>query len=126
LSLTGDVPITKVKIGANQEYQYITNFKVLQKAFKDHGIDKVSCLSYSIPSLRMLNSSSPFDVHHHSPFLWIDSSSKHPPANLGKACLMGALCCRCKMQDNLEFLQWLKKFWDQNWDGTEYDAAGRA
>jgi RP/EB family microtubule-associated protein len=30
------------------------------------------------------------------------------------------------MQDNLEFLQWLKKFWDANWDGTEYDAAGRA
>jgi hypothetical protein len=38
----GDVPMTKVKVNANQEYQYITNFKVLQKAFKDHAIDKVS------------------------------------------------------------------------------------
>jgi hypothetical protein len=45
----GDVPMTKVKVNANQEYQYITNFKVLQKAFKDHAIDKVS-LSFSSPT----------------------------------------------------------------------------
>jgi hypothetical protein len=41
-SFVGDVPMTKVKVNANQEYQYITNFKVLQKAFKDHGIEKVN------------------------------------------------------------------------------------
>lgn len=29
------------------------------------------------------------------------------------------------MQDNLEFLQWIKKFWDQNYPGTEYDPEGR-
>lgn len=80
-AMYGDVPMTKVKVNANQEYQYITNFKVLQKAFKDHAIDK------PIPVDRLM---------------------------------------KCKMQDNLEFLQWLKKFWDANWDGTEYDAAGRA
>ncbi|GJN92054.1 hypothetical protein Rhopal_005082-T1 [Rhodotorula paludigena] len=32
---------------------------------------------------------------------------------------------RCKMQDNLEFLQWLKRFWDMNFPGGEYDAVGR-
>ena len=32
---------------------------------------------------------------------------------------------RCKMQDNLEFLQWLKKWWDMNFPGGEYDAASR-
>ena len=32
---------------------------------------------------------------------------------------------KCKMQDNLEFLQWIKKFWDQNYPGTEYDPEGR-
>ncbi|GAA6018674.1 hypothetical protein JCM10207_009005 [Rhodosporidiobolus poonsookiae] len=32
---------------------------------------------------------------------------------------------RCKMQDNLEFLQWLKKYWDLNFPGGEYDAVGR-
>jgi RP/EB family microtubule-associated protein len=29
------------------------------------------------------------------------------------------------MQDNLEFLQWTKKFWDQNYPGGDYDAVGR-
>lgn len=32
---------------------------------------------------------------------------------------------RCKMQDNLEFLQWLKRYWDQNFSGEHYDAEGR-
>lgn len=29
------------------------------------------------------------------------------------------------MQDNLEFLQWTKRFWDQYYPGGEYDALGR-
>ncbi|KAK4699427.1 hypothetical protein P7C70_g6834, partial [Phenoliferia sp. Uapishka_3] len=29
------------------------------------------------------------------------------------------------MQDNLEFLQWLKKYWDLNFPGGEYDPVGR-
>ncbi|KIY52443.1 hypothetical protein FISHEDRAFT_35271 [Fistulina hepatica ATCC 64428] len=32
---------------------------------------------------------------------------------------------KCKMQDNLEFLQWIKKFWDSNFPGHEYDAVAR-
>lgn len=32
---------------------------------------------------------------------------------------------KCKMQDNLEFLQWSKKYWDQYYPGGEYDAVGR-
>ncbi|KAF9408965.1 hypothetical protein BGZ76_005770 [Entomortierella beljakovae] len=32
---------------------------------------------------------------------------------------------KCKMQDNLEFLQWLKKFWNQNFPGDVYDAQAR-
>jgi hypothetical protein len=32
---------------------------------------------------------------------------------------------KCKMQDNLEFLQWAKRYWDQYYPGGEYDAAGR-
>ncbi|KAF9083767.1 hypothetical protein BGX23_011155 [Mortierella sp. AD031] len=32
---------------------------------------------------------------------------------------------KCKMQDNLEFLQWLKKFWDNNFPGEYYDAVAR-
>ncbi|PJF19114.1 hypothetical protein PSACC_01085 [Paramicrosporidium saccamoebae] len=30
-----------------------------------------------------------------------------------------------KFQDNLEFLQWMKKFWDSNYPGGSYDAIAR-
>jgi RP/EB family microtubule-associated protein len=29
------------------------------------------------------------------------------------------------MQDNLEFLQWTKRYWDQYYPGGDYDAVGR-
>ncbi|KAI9873355.1 MAG: hypothetical protein M1823_007940, partial [Watsoniomyces obsoletus] len=32
---------------------------------------------------------------------------------------------KCKMQDNLEFLQWTKRHWDQYFPGHEYDAIAR-
>ncbi|KZF23509.1 hypothetical protein L228DRAFT_246279 [Xylona heveae TC161] len=32
---------------------------------------------------------------------------------------------KCKMQDNLEFLQWTKRFWDQYYHGGEYDPVAR-
>ncbi|EMR62021.1 hypothetical protein MGN70_010930 [Eutypa lata] len=32
---------------------------------------------------------------------------------------------KCKMQDNLEFLQWSKRFWDQHYPGGDYDAMSR-
>jgi RP/EB family microtubule-associated protein len=32
---------------------------------------------------------------------------------------------KCKFQDNLEFMQWVKRFWDQNFPGGGYDAVQR-
>ncbi|KAI8974696.1 calponin homology domain-containing protein [Pilobolus umbonatus] len=32
---------------------------------------------------------------------------------------------KCKLQDNLEFMQWVKKYWDLNYPGGEYDAVAR-
>jgi len=32
---------------------------------------------------------------------------------------------KCKFQDNLEFLQWVKKFWDQYFPGGDYEATSR-
>ncbi|KAF3928875.1 hypothetical protein ABW20_dc0107507 [Dactylellina cionopaga] len=32
---------------------------------------------------------------------------------------------KCKMQDNLEFLQWMKRYWDQYYPGGEYAATER-
>ncbi|KAJ9092179.1 hypothetical protein QFC20_007452 [Naganishia adeliensis] len=80
-SIFGDLPMTRVKLNARQEYEYLNNYKVLQAAFKKHRIDK------PIPVDRLT---------------------------------------KCKMQDNLEFTQWLKKFWEAHWHGEEYDPVGRA
>jgi len=32
---------------------------------------------------------------------------------------------KCKMQDNLEFLQFVKQYWDQHFPGHEYDPVAR-
>lgn len=32
---------------------------------------------------------------------------------------------KCKMQDNLEFLQWTKRYWDLNFPDHDYDAVAR-
>ncbi|KAI8338492.1 calponin homology domain-containing protein [Chlamydoabsidia padenii] len=32
---------------------------------------------------------------------------------------------KCKFQDNLEFMQWMKRFWDQNFPGGPYNALAR-
>ncbi|KAF7586930.1 hypothetical protein BBP40_008004 [Aspergillus hancockii] len=32
---------------------------------------------------------------------------------------------KCRMQDNLEFLQWVKRYWDQHYPGGDYDAVAR-
>jgi len=32
---------------------------------------------------------------------------------------------KCKMQDNLDFLQWTKRYWDQYYPGGDYDALAR-
>lgn len=41
LDLLGDVPMTRVKMNAKHEYEFIANFKVLQNIFKAKKVDKV-------------------------------------------------------------------------------------
>ncbi|KAJ1663891.1 microtubule integrity protein mal3 [Coemansia sp. RSA 1813] len=79
-SVYGDVRLDRVKFDANQEYEYMENFKILQNAFTKHKVDK------------------PLD-----------------PTRLMK----------CRFQDNFELIQWLKRFWDQNFPGMAYDAVER-
>ncbi|KAK9453454.1 calponin homology domain-containing protein [Dipodascopsis uninucleata] len=79
-SIFMDLPMSKVKFNANAEYQYISNFKVLQACFLQRKIEK------TIPVERLI---------------------------------------KCKFQDNLEFLQWVKKFWDQYFPGGTYDPVAR-
>ncbi|KAL4070047.1 calponin homology domain-containing protein [Scleroderma yunnanense] len=79
-SIYGDIPMSRVKMNAKHEYEFVANFKVMQTAFKIKKIDK------PIPIEKLV---------------------------------------KCKMQDNLEFLQWMKRFWDSNFGGQGYDAVGR-
>ncbi|WFD31607.1 cysteine desulfurase [Malassezia sp. CBS 17886] len=80
-SIYGNVPMSRINFAAKHEYEFLSNYKVLQNVFVRNKVDK------GIPVDRLV---------------------------------------RCKMQDNLEFLQWLKKFWDMNYVGEGlYDAEGR-
>ncbi|CAE6436210.1 hypothetical protein ACGC1H_005716 [Rhizoctonia solani] len=78
-SIYGDVPMTKVKMNAKHEYEFLANYKVMQHIFKQKKIDK------PVPVEKLV---------------------------------------KCKMQDNLEFLQWMKRFWEASYSGP-YDAVAR-
>ncbi|CDH14350.1 related to Protein BIM1 [Zygosaccharomyces bailii ISA1307] len=79
-SIYRDIPMHRVKFNATAEYEFQTNFKVLQSCFTRHNIEKTVLVDKLI---------------------------------------------RCRFQDNLEFLQWLKKYWLQNKDETPYDPDAR-
>ncbi|KIJ45890.1 hypothetical protein M422DRAFT_206549 [Sphaerobolus stellatus SS14] len=79
-SIYGDIPMSRVKMNAKHEYEFLANYKVLQNVFKAKKIDKPIVVDKLV---------------------------------------------KCKMQDNLEFLQWIKKFWDQNYPGHAYDPVAR-
>ncbi|KAI8069551.1 calponin homology domain-containing protein [Gongronella butleri] len=79
-SIFGDVHLSKVKFQCRHEYEYIQNFKVLQRTFVKHKIDK------AIPVEQLV---------------------------------------KCKFQENLAFLQWIKGYWDEFYPGGVYDAVGR-
>lgn len=74
----GCLVLKRVKFSTRLEHEYISNFKVLQNAFKKVGVDKTA-----------------------------------PIEKLVKG----------RFQDNFEFCQWFKKFFDANYDGGEYNAS---
>lgn len=76
----GTFPIGKVNWQAKHEYEFVNNFKILQKAFDKNGITR----HIEVEKL-----------------------------------------VKAKYQDNLEFMQWLKRYFDLNYNGEPYDAVGR-
>uniref|UniRef100_A0A0R3RNB5 Calponin-homology (CH) domain-containing protein n=1 Tax=Elaeophora elaphi TaxID=1147741 RepID=A0A0R3RNB5_9BILA len=77
LLFPGKISLKKVKWNSRNEIDWITNWRILQTAWKDLEVKK------GVPVERLL---------------------------------------RSKFQDNFEFLQWFKKFFDANYDGHQYDA----
>lgn len=76
----GTIPFNKVNWQAKHEYEFVNNYKILQKAFEKNGITR------HIEVTKLV---------------------------------------KAKYQDNLEFMQWLKRYFDLNYSGEPYDAAGR-
>lgn len=107
-SIYMDVPMSKVKFNASGDYAYIQNFKVLQSM----------CALAQPP----LDWRTPFYADHVlTAHTNTDTFLKH---QVDKPIPVESLV-KCKMQDNLEFLQWTKKFWDLNFPDHDYDAVAR-
>lgn len=79
-SIYNDVPMHRVKFDVSTEYEYYTNYKILQSSFARHQIEKIVYVEKMV---------------------------------------------RCRFQDNLEFLQWIKKYWTQHKDSNPYDPLQR-
>src|ERR1051325_6406057 len=88
--------MSRVKFNANTEYAYLQNFKVLQ-------------------SMSLLSTQSAAANTH------IDTFAK---PQIDKPIRVESLV-KCKMQDNLEFLQFVKQYWDQHFPGHDYDPVAR-
>ncbi|KAK4825046.1 hypothetical protein QYF61_023050 [Mycteria americana] len=100
----GCVHLRKVKFQAKLEHEYIHNFKVLQAAFKKMGVDKVGPWAGGCGGAGAVPEGSPA------------SPSVSPPQIIAVERLV-----KGKFQDNFEFIQWFKKFFDANYDGKEYN-----
>ncbi|KAJ3106598.1 hypothetical protein HDU97_005963 [Phlyctochytrium planicorne] len=96
-SIYGDVPISRVKFASKHEYDYINNLKILQTGFNNHNIEKV----------RRRQDCGQVNVLTLLKNIPIDKLVK------------------CRFNDNLEFLQWMKKHWDAFYPGGGYDAAAK-
>ena len=92
--------MSRVKFNVNTEYAYLQNFKVLQ----------------SEPPVRLLHASISLTNQFSA-----DCFTKH---QIERPVPVESLV-KCKMQDNLEFLQWTKRHWDQYYPGGDYDAVAR-
>nr|CAD2208455.1 unnamed protein product [Meloidogyne enterolobii] len=72
----GTINMKKVKFNSRMELDWLSNWKIVQTAWKQLGVEKVVAVEKLIKG---------------------------------------------KFQDNFEFLQWFKKFFDANYDGHEFD-----
>lgn len=92
--------MARVKFNVNTEYAYIQNFKILQSMYM----------------------TGPF--LYHAPTLTVPPTDCFTKHAIDRTVPVESLI-KCRMQDNLEFLQWSKRFWDQYFPGHEYDAVAR-
>lgn len=95
--------MSRVKFNVNSEYAYLQNFKILQSTLSS---DLSVCFLKKNVDLNCAT---------------LDVFGKH---QVDKPIPVQQLS-KCRMQDNLEFLQWTKRYWDQHYPGGDYDAVAR-
>ena len=100
--------MSKVNFGAKVEYEFVQNYKILQKVFDKCNVDKVRA-----------------PPHHSAPWgapILLAAggltAARAQPIEVNKL-------VKAKYQDNLEFLQWMKGFHDRSYSGQDYDGALR-
>jgi len=97
--------MSRVKFNVNTEYAYIQNFKILQSRSLPRSLSIQRTVGRPVANSQVC----------------ADTFTRH---GIDRTVPVEALV-KCKMQDNLEFLQWSKRFWDQYFPGHDYDAVGR-
>ena len=96
-SIFKNCPMSKVNWGAKHEYEFINNYKVLQAIF---------------------------DKNHISKYIEVRAPPFPYPLPLTQQQINKLV--KSKYQDNLEFLQWMKKYWDTNGGKSDdYDPLAR-
>ena len=115
----------KVKFSTKLEHEYIQNFKILQAAFKKMNVDKVSGFDDRLEAKSVV-------------FLWRANRRIMLNPVLEKMIAMPIMVemklrffqfqivpvdrlVKGRFQDNFEFVQWFKKFFDANYDGGGYE-----
>ena len=106
--------MAKVKFNVNTEYAYLQNFKIL------------TCtpplpLLYVYSLGVSLTFSAPYFLFFRGCRCCIAVFTAH---QIDRPIPVERLV-KCKFQDNLEFLQWTKRYWDQYYPGGDYDALSR-
>ena len=96
--------MSKVNFGAKVEYEFVQNYKILQKVFDKCNVDKVRAPA----SFRAVGRSGPAAGGL--------TAARAQPIEVNKL-------VKAKYQDNLEFLQWMKGFHDRSYSGQDYDGA---
>ncbi|TRY61272.1 hypothetical protein TCAL_01802 [Tigriopus californicus] len=147
------IQIKKVKFRTNLEHEYIHNFKILQAGFKRMNVDKIIPVDKLIKGRFQDNfefiqwfkkffdanwDGSEYDAFEVRGGIELGRDSNGParssgmpratPRNPGgrpngKHIVPVDKLVKGRFQDNFEFIQWFKKFFDANWDGAEYDAS---
>jgi RP/EB family microtubule-associated protein len=119
------MPLKRVKFNTNLEHEYIQNWKLLQTAFKKASVDKVLYFNFYKQLVFVLcyltsNYCKTFVEFHDS-----HSLEEKNQLNYCFQTIPVDKLVKGKFQDNFEFAQWFKKFFDANYDlGIEYDPVG--